>query len=75
MLSDIVCGGVFHCHIMTPGGTRATAARTAQLDGELKFPRMPAIHTPTTQTAARTVLIDTNGMLREYLPALNRAVH
>ena len=72
MLSDTVWRGLFHRHIMTIGGRTATPARTAQPDGEFRFPTMPATHTPKTQTVAETALIDTNGMLEEVRAVAER---
>ena len=62
MLSDMVWRGAFHRHIMTIGGTRATPARTAQLDSVFTFPETPAINTAEIQTVAITALSDTSCM-------------
>jgi len=65
MVSDIVGPGSFHRHIMTTGGTTATAARTAQLGKEFECPVMPAmVHTAETQSMAMMDLSDTSCMLQ-----------
>ena len=74
MLSERLWGGSFHSHIMTIVGRRATLARTVKLDGELRCPAMPTIHTANSQTAATLALIDTSCMLQAYGPSLNGAV-
>jgi hypothetical protein len=57
MLSDMVWGGSIHRHIMTRGGKRAPAARTAQLDTEFKPRTKPARHTAATQRMASMAFI------------------
>jgi hypothetical protein len=74
MISDIVWAGVFHRHIMTSGGRRATPARRAQLHMEFRFPARPAINTAEIQTVASTALSNTSGMAQEYAQELNAAV-
>lgn len=58
MASDMEGAGSLHLHIMTIGGVRATVARTAQLESELKFPASPAIAMAETQIKAIAALID-----------------
>ena len=61
---DRVWRGASHRHIMTSGGRTATPARTIQLDNELKFPAMPAVHTAEIQSTAMTALIETSCMFQ-----------
>ena len=74
MLSEMLWGGSFHSHIMTIVGRRATLARTVKLDGELRCPAMPTIHTANIQTAATMALSDTSCMIQAYGPSLDGAV-
>jgi hypothetical protein len=55
MASDIDGAGSLHRHITTRGGARATAARIAQLDSEVKFPAKPAMAIAETQIRANEV--------------------
>ena len=47
---------------MTIGATTAKLARTAQLDGEFRFPVRPQINTAETQMVANTASSDTSCM-------------
>lgn len=74
MLSEIVCAGLFHRHIMTIGGRRARPVRRAQLNIEFRFPARPAINTAEIQTAASTALSDRDCIPQEYARGMNGAV-
>ena len=45
MLWDMLCGGLFHRHIMTSGGRMARPATTVQPESEFTLPNTPAMHT------------------------------
>ena len=64
MVCDRVWRGAFHRHIMTSGGRTATPARTIQLDNELTFPAVPAVHTAEIQSTAMMAFIEISCMFQ-----------
>src|SRR4051812_25264335 len=74
MLSDMVCGGAFHRHIITIGGVMAMLARAGQPAAESTLPMMPAINAADTQRVARPALTDTSCMPEAYAAVANSAV-
>ena len=64
MLSDMVSRGSFQRHIMTTGGTTATAVRTVQLQNESTLRANPMMNAADIQRMAMTGLIDINCMFQ-----------
>ena len=66
MLSDMLGTGSFHNRSMTMGGSRATQARTVELNRDVTWPATPTTHMARIQTAAYAVFLYLNCMREVY---------
>ena len=66
MLSDMLGTGSFHNRSMTMGGSRATQARTVQLNRDVTWPATPTTHMARIQTAAHAIFLYLSCMTGVY---------